>query len=1036
MSLARFCVARPVLTTMVTLIVMVLGAVSLLELKTDMLPPVELPTLSVRTEYPGASPEVVERLVTEVVEEIVATVPGIEELSSTSSEGSSSVRVRFDWGTDIDTAATDVRAKLEDELSELPDEILRPQIRKFDVAGFPIVILGISSPLDPVALTTLVDEQIKPRLGRIPGVAQVDPWGEYEREIRVAIHPERLRAHGLAIDEVYEGVQGATLELPTGSIEAGDREIALRAPSQLTSLEAIEDTVVATREGAAIRVRDVATVVDSHVRLERIARINGRLGLRLALRKESDANTVEVADAILAEVAKIDRDFPHVDVISVSNQGDFIQRSIDNVSSSIAYGGLLGVLILFFFLRNVRSTLIIALAIPISFVATFALIYLAGFTLNLMTLGGLALGIGMMVDNSIVVLDNIYRRREEQDETVVDSAVDGAREVSSAIVASTLTTLVIFLPLLFVEGVAGQLFRELAYVVGFSLACSLLVSLCLVPMLASRLLAEQRALGEAPEGKGGLAGGLSQKVERALRRLTGAYGDALGRSVDRPWPVLGLSLACLVASLALIPTLGSELFPPSDEGEVRVTGEMAVGTRLGLVDEQTRALEAAVLPLVPEATANVVSARTSGRGGGRGSGEIRLSLVPRRDRTRSNEDIADALREELEGTIPGMQLRVRAPQGQMLLQRLLGSDQGQGLSVEIYGPELERLDELADRAVAVAAGVPGVTDVERSVEEPAPQIELRTDREAAADLGLDASDVARAIQIAVAGRRAGEYRVGASSYRILVQLADAPRRGLGDILDLAITTPEGEMVPLSAVTTQQETTGPQVIARRNQRRLVSVQPYVTDRPIGSVAQDLARALEEVPRPEGYDILVAGTYEEQQESTKELVIALLLAIALVFMVLAAQYESLRDPWVVMLSVPMAATGVLVALAITGTTLNVQSYIGCIVLGGIVVNNAVLLVDQAAQLRAEGHTLRGALLEAGRRRLRPILMTSATTALALVPLALGLGEGADAQAPLARAVLGGLVASTAFTLLLVPAAYALIHRKDEECERVSP
>ena len=1021
MSLARFCVDRPVLTTMVTLIILVVGVVSLVRLQTDMLPPVELPTLTVRTGYPGASPEVVERLVTEVVEEIVATVPGVAELSSSSSEGSSSVRVRFTWGTDIDTAATDVRAKLEDELSELPEEIERPQIRKFDVASFPIVIMGLSSPLDPVALTTLMEEQVKPRLSRIPGVAQVDPWGEYEREIRVEIDADRLRAQQIPIDAVHAAIQNATLELPTGSVETGDREIALRAPSQLTSLDEIRGTVVAQRGGALIRIRDVAEVVDSNVRLERLARVNGQLGLRLAMRKESDANTVEVSRAILEEIEAIDREMPHVNAIAVSNQGDFIQRSIDNVSSSIAYGGVLGVLILFFFLRNFRSTMIIALAIPVSFVATFALIYLAGFTLNLMTLGGLALGVGMMVDNSIVVLDNIFRRRQEHDEPLYTSAVEGTGEVSAAIVASTITTLVIFVPLLFVEGVSGQLFRQLAYVVAFSLFCSLLVSLCVVPMLASRLL--------KAEGPARSPGRASAAIERALGRLTSRYAAALGRALDRPWSVLGLCLACLVASLALVPTLGSELFPPSDEGEVRVSGEMAAGTRLGVVDAQTRLLESKVLPLVPEATAYVTSVSASGRGGGPGSGDIGLSLSPASQRSRSNEEVAEAIREEVEGAIPGMKVRVRAPQGQMLLQRLLGSDEGQGLDVEIYGPELDVLDELASRVVEATSTIDGVTDVERSVEEPSPLIDLRTDRDAAADLGLDAGDVARAIQIAIAGSRAGEYRVGASSYRILVQLADAPNRTLDDILDLTVATPSGEMVPLSSVTRRRETTGPQVIQRQNQRRLVTVQPYVTDRPVGTVAEELVAVLADVPRPEGYEIRVAGTYEEQQEASRDLLLALLLAVALVFMVLAAQYESLRDPWVVMLSVPMAATGVLIALAVTGTTLNVQSYIGCIVLGGIVVNNAVLLVDQASQLRSEGLALPQALLEAGRRRLRPILMTSATTALALVPLALGLGEGAEAQAPLARAVLGGLVASTLFTLLLVPAAYLLMHRREE-------
>ncbi len=416
------------------------------------------------------------------------------------------------------------------------------------------------------------------------------------------------------------------------------------------------------------------------------------------------------------------------------------------------------------------------------------------------------------------------------------------------------------------------------------------------------------------------------------------------------------------------------------------------------------------------------------RPGDSGKGEIQLSLTPSAERSRSNEEVAEALREALEDGIPGMQIRVRAPQGQFLLQRILGDD-AEGLTVEIMGPELARLDLLARQVAEVASRTRGVTDVERSRDESAPQIDLRTDREAAADRGVDAADVANAIEIAVAGREAGDYRVGASSYRILVQLADAPHRTLDEILDLTVAGTDGILVPLADVTTREAVSAPLVIDRKEQRRIVTVRANVAGRALGSVAADLDAQLEELATPDGYDVQVAGTYEEQERASSELTFAFFLALVLVYMVLAAQYESLRDPWVVMLSVPTAATGVFVALGLTGTTLNVQSYIGCIMLGGIVVNSAVLVVDQASQLRREGMGLRDALLEAGRKRLRPILMTTSTTALALVPLALGIGEGADAQAPLARAVLGGLVASTAFTLLLVPAAYMLAHRKDE-------
>ncbi len=1001
--------ARPVMTAMAALIVVVLGISALFRLQTDMLPPVELPTLSVSTDYEGASPEVVERLVTSTLEEILATVPGIEELTSESSLGRSRVSLRFAWGTDIDMMATQVRAKLEDELNELPENIGRPEVRTFDVASFPIVILGVSSDLDPVALTTIVDEQVAPRLARVPGLAQVDPWGEYEREIRVEIDPERLRAFGVSLDEVHAAVRAASLDLPTGRIEEGDRELLLRAPSGLTDLSALERTVVVRRDNGAVRVEDVAHVVDTHRRLERIARIDGELGLRLALRKEADANTVEVARLVHEEVERINADLPHVHVRSVVDQGDFIDRSIDNVATSILYGGVLAILVLFMFLRSMRSTLIVGLAIPVSLIATFALIFLSGFTLNLMTLGGLALGVGMMVDNSIVVLDNIYRRRQEHEESAMRSAVLGAREVSAAIIASSLTTVVIFLPLLFVEGVSGQLFRELAYVVAFSLLCSLLVSLTLVPVVASRLLAHDE--GQASAGW--------------LTRLESNYRSRLGRALDRPWRVVALCSACLLASLAILPTLESELFPPSDEGQVDVTAEMEVGTRLGLMDRQTRALEHLVEAQVPEAVASVVSVGTSGRRPG-ARGSIQLALTPSAERTRSNEEIAEAVREAVGHSVPGVKVRVRAPQGQFLMQRLFRDD-GSGLAVEITGPDLTRLDALTREVQRIALEIPGVADAERTGEAAAPQVELRTDRDAAADLNLDPSDVANALEVAIAGRLAGEYREGASSIPIRVQLADAPHRNLTEILDLTVmsgSTP----VPLRALATAEEVSGPTSIERKNQRRIMTVHPNVADRPVGTVAAELVARLRQIPTPAGYEIRVAGSYEEQQRSSRALGFAFLLAILLVYMVLAAQYESFRDPLIVMLSVPMAATGVFVILALTGTTLNVQSYVGCIMLGGIVVNNAVLLVDQTSQLRREGAALRTAIVEAGRRRLRPILMTTSTTALALVPLALGIGEGADAQAPLARAVLGGLVGSTMFTLLLVPAAYALMHRRD--------
>ena len=417
MNLPKFSVRRPIFITMVTLIVVILGSVSLNRLQIDLLPNIELPTLTIRTEYEGASPVVMERLVTQIIEEIVATVPGVEELTSESSEGNSRVRVSFGWGTDIDTAALDVQATLEDEINELPDDIVRPRISKFDINTFPVVVLGISSKLDPVEVTQLIEDQIRYRFARIPGVAQVDTWGGYNREVRIELDPDRVKALGLPLDQVLQAIRDANLDLPTGKIEQGRYEVMLRAPAEFSSLDQIRDTVIVERHGAAVTLGQIAEIKDTYEKLTRIIRVNGERGLQVAIRKEAAANTVEVSKRVLAEIKAVNEAFPQIKVIPVINQGNFIEQSIANVAQSVLYGGGLAILVLLFFLRNIRSTIVISLAVPISVIATFALIYFGGFTLNLMTLGGLALGVGMMVDSSIVVLENIFRRRDEEHES-------------------------------------------------------------------------------------------------------------------------------------------------------------------------------------------------------------------------------------------------------------------------------------------------------------------------------------------------------------------------------------------------------------------------------------------------------------------------------------------------------------------------------------------------------------------------------------------------------------------------------------------
>lgn len=1018
MSLPQFSVQRPIFTTMFTLIVVILGVVSFSRLQVDMLPNIELPTLSVRAQYDGASPVVMERLVTQILEEIIATVPGVEEMTSESSEGNSSVRVKFVWGTNIDTAALEVQSKIEDEISELPENIVRPSVSKFDIASYPVVLLGISSHLDPIELTELIEDQIRYRFVRIPGVAQVDLWGGFNREVRIELDSDRLKALNIPLDQIIEAIRNSNLDLPAGQIEQGLYEITLRAPSDFKDLEEIRNTVIAEHQGASVTIGQIAEVKDTYEKLSRIVRVNGGRGLRVAIRKQANANTVEVAKSVLEEIEAVNQSFPQIRIVPVINQGNFIEQSISNVAQSVLYGGSLAVLVLLFFLRSLSSTFVISLAIPISIIATFSLIYFGGFTLNLMTLGGLALGVGMMVDSSVVVLENIFRRRTENQETITVSAVEGTKEVGPAIIASTITTLVIFLPLVFVRGISGILFQELSYMIIFSLVCSLIVSLSLVPMLASRLLRSSEKRSSS-----WLISKLVKISDYFFNALDNAYRDILLGVLRYRLFVLLLAIALFCGSLLLIPMIGTEFLPPSDEGEVRITGKVEIGTRLSILDQQSQKMEQIVYPAVPEIVSSVASIG-SGRGGeGSSEGEIRLSLVPSSQRKRSNTEIAEDLRQRLEGQIPGMEIRTRAPQGQFILERILGGEDG--LTIEIRGFEIEVLNLLASRVVEVLEEIPGIIDIETNQEAGIPQEEIIVNREKIADLGLTVRDVAEVLETAIAGSQAGEFRTLGNSYRILLKLKEAEKHSIDEILDLTLRNDSGELISLRNVVDTQSSRGPLLIDRKDQQRIATVKAQVEGRDMGSVAQEIEARINQIPRPKGYDLIVAGNFEEQQKAFQELSISLILALVFVYMVLACQYESLRNPLVVMTSVPFAAIGVIVTLFLTRTTMNLQSGIGCIMLGGIVVNNAILLVDQAGQLTRNGMLVRDAVAEAGRRRLRPILMTTLTTILALIPLALGIGEGAEAQAPLARAVVGGLTGSTLITLILIPIVYSLFH-----------
>ena len=1021
MNIAKFSVHRPVFTVMATLIVIILGAVSVTRLPIDLLPDITYPTLSISTSYENASPEEIEELVTRPVEQAMSAVTGVEEVSSISSEGNSQVRVTFTWGTDLDAAANDIRDRLDRVIPRLPEDADRPSLRKFDLASFPVLILGAASRLDPVQMRRIIDDEVKYRIERVPGVAALDVWGGLEREIHVDLNPDKLKALEIPLDRLIARIKEANVTLPAGAIESGNYDITLRTPGEYTRLDELRDTIVAVRRGSTVRLRDVAEVSDKWQKVSRIVRVNGQPGVRLSVNKQSGTNTVEVARRVLAEIDRINEDIPQIRITPIIDTSDYIQRSITNVGSAALYGGLFAVLVLLLFLRNIQSTLIIAAAIPVSIVGTFALIYFGGFTLNLMTLGGLALGVGMLVDNAIVVLENIYRLREARLGPEA-AAVRGAEEVTSAIIASTLTTLAVFLPLVFVRGMAGVMFKQLAYVISFSLLCSLGVALTLIPMLGARFLHPTSLEAVAHET-------LGHKVFRVsgafFNHLELGYKDVLHFALNHRALVALLALLLLGGSVALVPLVGVELMPQSDEGEVRVDIEMEVGTKLAVMDQTLEPIEAIVAREVPEAKNVVTSAGGSPwRGTGSHTGNMRISLKSQSERTRTSEEIAGVLRKKL-SAIPGATVRTRAGQGLFILRRVTGGSER--IELDIRGFDLETADALAQQVRKIVEGVDGVTDAQISRDIGAPERLVHVDRAKAEAMKVTVQQVGELLQTVVSGTRASYYREGGDEFAILVKLKDAELRSLREILDLTVTNAEGQPIVLRNIVSLRPRSGPVRIERKDQERVVSVRANIQDRDMGSIIADIRESLRGLPVPRGFSVGFSGDYEEQQKAFRELGLGFVLALVLVYMVMACLYESLRDPFVVMFSVPLAVVGVVLMLLLSNSTFNMQSYIGCIMLGGIVVNNAILLVDYTNRLRREdGMGIREAIEEAGRRRLRPILMTALTTICGLIPLALGLGEGGEAQAPMARAVIGGLASSTLITLVIVPVIYSLFER----------
>lgn len=1018
MPLTETSIKRPVATLMTFLIIITLGIAGLLHLPIDLLPPLEFPQLTVHTSYPNVGPEEIEQTITDTVENALAGVPGVERTRSSSSLGSSNVTLDFARGTNLDEAANDVRAALERIRYNLPEEAEPPVVWKFDPNDVPIVIVGASSDVwDLQELTLILERDITQRFDQIPGVGTVDVWGGIQREVKVELRRDRLNASGLSAEDIRRALTAGNVNLPGGNVNLGVQQLYVRTLGEFTDLNQIRQTVVTEFEGKPIRVGDVADVSLGYEDLGRVVKIDGRPMLRFGVRKQSGANTVAVAAAIRAELKRINTERSDLKLFVASDQSTFIQQSIDNVRQSAIYGAFLAIAVLYVFLRRGSSTFVIAVSIPISIIATFGLLYFNGLTLNQMSFGGLALGVGLVVDNAVVVLENITRLREEGRDPITAARL-GTKEVAGAIVASTLTTTVIFLPVVFMQTISGVLFQQLALVVVFALLCSLAVALTLVPMLASRLLKRPARVRTNP-------GRMQQLFDRIDRR----YERALHWALHRRRTVILSCLLLVGAGFATTPFIPVELTPPTEADEIDIDLFMADGTNVAVLNRYLAELETKVRALVPPDAVEHFSTDIR-------EGRAEVELTMRDDSPVNTTELADRLREALDGQIPGADIRVRAQSGLWILRRIFRSGGGsEDVSMEIRGYDLDQAELLGNSIRTAIENIPGVEGVRVARNHGRPQTNLHLDRTKLAELGLSVQDVADVIQTNVGGRRAGAYRIGGEEFPIIVRLRPEDRRTTESLANIPLRLPGGQIIPISSVIDPRSALGPPQINRVDGQRVTRVTANLAaGTAMGEAIGAIRARVAEINMPPGFSVYFGGEYEEQQKASADFRLSLIIALALVYMVMAGQFERYLDPLIVLCSVPLAIIGVVPTMLLTGTTINMQSLMGVVMLIGIVVNNAIVLVDYTNLLRREeGLEPVEAVRRACQRRLRPILMTTLTTVLGLLPLSLGLGAGAEMQAALARVVLGGLVASTFVTLVFIPVLYLVAHNVMDRFQR---
>lgn len=1041
MSVADFSVKRPVTVVMRILSLVLLGAICFTRLPVDLLPKVTMPTVSVSVSWPNVAPTEIEAQVTRPLEQAVSSVSNLYEVSSTTSEGSARVRVQFTWGTDVALSAVEVLQQVERARRKFPTDptLETPVVTRSDPSQMPIITLGVfsrglasgtgqvSEEMESVALRTAMENQIAPILESADGVASVSVSGGEERTLMVDIDPVKMRAMGISLEQVTSRLKAENQNTPGGLVREGDNEYTLRSVGWFMGMDELKTIPVGSFQDRLVLLSDVATITDSHPETRIYTRLNGNPAVAVVITKQSDANTVDAIKSVYDRIRQVEQLYPQVHFEVASDQSRFIETAMDGVYHHAFVGGALALLILLFFLRSIQSTLVVALSIPISIVSTFTLLDLCGFTLNTMSLGGLALATGLIVDDAVVVLENIFRHVERDGMLPGKAAVAGTDEIISAVLSSTLTVMVVFLPMVMVEGRAGQMFFQFSLVVVFSLSISLLDATTVVPMLASYMTPQENWRPES------LIKRCFSSWERFIVHLEEFYATLLAWALaHRLHTVIG-AFVVTGLSVLLVPYVGTELMPPTDCGNISVRITLPVGTALAVTRDTVVRAEQIILKNSDVDTCLLAIGANMGTMGTGSStrsflGSATLNL--KEQRKHSTNEVVSKLRKDL-SVLPGA--RVQVMPVDMVSNQITGRQQD--MEIQICGQELDVLWEEANKMIKYLDGTPGLVNLDTNWEEASPEVQFTVDRQKVMQFGLSFETVASTLRTATNGSIASYYQEGGFQYPIQVQFSEQYRKTVPRLLELPIKLGSGSYITVGQVASAHYDTGPNQITRLNRQRYISVLGNASGRPAGDVQADVVSALQGYSLPDGYYWTEGSSQRQQAQEYGSMRLAIFLAISLIYMLLASQFESLIHPFTVLITVPLAISGVILALFISGTTFGLMAFVGLLMLVGIVVKNGILLVEYTNQLRERGLNMEEALLKAGPTRMRPILMTAGASILGMIPMALGLAAGSELQRPMATAILGGLVTSTVLTLLVVPVVYTYMERLLEWMRRLA-